>query len=60
MRSIIGRFILDTSAATAIEYGIIAAGIAVVIVGSVNSLGLMIRSDFDSLSNGLNGGGGPM
>ncbi len=39
MTSIIKSFIKDESGATAIEYGLIAAGIAVAIITAVNGLG---------------------
>ena len=39
MRKSITRFIRDESAATAIEYGLIAAGISVAIIATVQALG---------------------
>jgi pilus assembly protein Flp/PilA len=39
MKKFLSRFVKDESGATAIEYGLIAAGIAVVIIGAVNLAG---------------------
>ena len=43
----------DESAATAIEYGLIAAGIAVAIIAVVNGLGTKLKSTFSSISTQL-------
>jgi pilus assembly protein Flp/PilA len=47
------RFIRNESAATAIEYGLIAAGIFAVIVGVVTSVGGQLTTTFTNVSNGL-------
>jgi pilus assembly protein Flp/PilA len=47
-------FLKDTSGATAIEYALIAAGISVVIVNAVNSLGVKVTGLFTKVNNGLN------
>jgi len=47
------RFLDDESAATAIEYGLIAAGIAVAIITVVGTLGTSLNSTFTSISNAL-------
>jgi pilus assembly protein Flp/PilA len=47
------RFAKDKSAATAIEYGLIAAGIAVAIIAVVNNVGTQLNSTFSSLSTQL-------
>ena len=39
MKNLIARFVKDESGATAIEYGLIAAGIAVAIITAVNGVG---------------------
>ena len=39
MKNIIARFFVDEFAATAIEYGLIAAGISLAIIAAVNGLG---------------------
>ena len=51
--SIIKLFFKDESGATAIEYGLIAAGIAVAIIGVVNGLGTKISSNFEAISTSL-------
>ena len=48
------RFFANESGATAIEYAIIAVGIAVVIVAAVSSIGSSVKNSFTSASNGLN------
>ncbi|MCW5689238.1 MAG: Flp family type IVb pilin [Pseudolabrys sp.] len=47
------EFLADQSGATAIEYGLIAAGIAVVIIVTVNSIGTKLNTSFDSISTQL-------
>lgn len=50
----LGRaFLKDETAATAIEYGLIAAFIAVVIISSVRNLGLRIANKFNIVNNAL-------
>jgi pilus assembly protein Flp/PilA len=46
-------FLRDTSGATAIEYGLIAAGISVVIIATVNGLGTTLSATFSNLSTQL-------
>ena len=46
-------FLKDESGATAIEYGLIAAGIAVVIIAAVNTVGSKLNSTFTSIANQL-------
>ena len=46
-------FLKDESGATAIEYGLIAAGIAVAIIGVVNTLGSKLNTTFSSVSTQL-------
>jgi pilus assembly protein Flp/PilA len=46
-------FLKDESGATAIEYGLIAAGISIVIVASVNAIGTSLNSRFDTISTQL-------
>jgi pilus assembly protein Flp/PilA len=52
------RFIKDESGATAIEYGLIAALIAVVIIGAVQALGTNITTQFQAIATAIGGGGG--
>ena len=47
------RFMNDESGATAIEYGLIAAGISVVIIGSVNLIGGKLDTAFKSIDTDL-------
>jgi pilus assembly protein Flp/PilA len=53
MKSLFSRFVSDESGATAIEYGLIAAGIAVAIITVVNGLGTKLTSTFTSVENAL-------
>ena len=46
-------FLRDESGATAIEYGLIAAGISVVIIATVNAIGTTLNAKFDSVSTQL-------
>ena len=52
--TLIGRLWKDESAAAAIEYGLIAAGIAVAILAAVIGLGSELNSTFTSVNNALN------
>jgi pilus assembly protein Flp/PilA len=53
MSRIITRFIKDESGATAIEYGLIAAGISVAIIAVVQGLGTNLKSTFGSVQTAL-------
>ena len=46
-------FLRDQSGATAIEYGLIAAGISVVIITVVNTLGSQLKSTFTIITSDL-------
>ncbi len=46
-------FLRDESAATAIEYGLIAAGISLAIIAVVSNLGTKLKSTFSSISTQL-------
>ena len=46
-------FLKDESGATAIEYGLIAAGISVMIIATVNAIGSILHSKFQYLSEQL-------
>ncbi len=48
--SIVSRFLRDESGATAIEYGLIAAGIAVAIIAAVQAVGTSIDAAFNKVS----------
>jgi pilus assembly protein Flp/PilA len=47
--SLAKRFLNDESGATAIEYGLIAAGISVVIIVAVNGIGTKVNTAFTSV-----------
>jgi pilus assembly protein Flp/PilA len=49
MRVLVQRFLNDQSGATAIEYGLIAAGISVAIITVVNGLGSKVSGTFSSI-----------
>ena len=53
MCRLLARFLKDQSGATAIEYGLIAAGIAVVIIAAVNTLGGKLSTTFTNISTQL-------
>jgi pilus assembly protein Flp/PilA len=46
-------FLADESAATAIEYALIAAGLSIVIVAAVNGIGTQLNTTFTSVSTQL-------
>jgi pilus assembly protein Flp/PilA len=54
MKSLVSRFLKDESGATAIEYGLIAAGISVAIIAVVQGLGSKLNTTFTSVQNALN------
>jgi len=53
MKSLVKRFAKDESGATAIEYGLIAAGISVAIITVVQGLGTKLNSTFTSVAGAL-------
>ena len=53
MNKLISRFVRDESGATAIEYGLIAALIAVVIITALTTIGTKLSATFTSVSNKL-------
>jgi pilus assembly protein Flp/PilA len=53
MKALIKRFTEDESAATAIEYGLIAAGISLAIIVAVNSLGTTLSGVFGKVNTKL-------
>jgi len=46
-------FLKDETGVTAIEYGLIAAGISVVIIATVNTIGSTLNGTFNSISTQL-------
>ena len=55
MQTIIKRYFRDESGATAIEYGLLAALIAVVMIVAVTSVGTEVSGTFDTVATGLQG-----
>lgn len=55
MKTLFARFLKDESGATAIEYGLIAALIAVVAIGAMTQIGTGLDATFNSVSEELNG-----
>ena len=53
MKVVFQKFLADESGATAIEYGLIAAGIAIAIITAVNGVGSKLSSNFNSISTSL-------
>jgi pilus assembly protein Flp/PilA len=57
MKALVEKFLKDESGATAIEYGLIAAGIALAIIAVVGRLGTTLNGVFNSIDTGLKAGG---
>jgi pilus assembly protein Flp/PilA len=53
MRDFVSNFGRDESGATAIEYGLIAAGIAVAIIAAVTAVGTALNTTFTSVQTNL-------
>jgi pilus assembly protein Flp/PilA len=53
MKDLLARFAKDESGATAVEYGLIAAGISVAIIAVIQGLGNNLKTAFSSLSSTL-------
>ncbi|MFN3390067.1 MAG: Flp family type IVb pilin [Allosphingosinicella sp.] len=53
MKATLARFAKDNSGATAIEYGLIAAGIAAVIILAVNALGTSVNAAFGRVNSNM-------
>ncbi len=53
MKNLVLRFAKDVSGATAIEYGLIAAGISDAIIAVVNGLGTKLNTTFSSITTQL-------
>jgi len=53
MKNLISRFVRDESGATAIEYGLIAALISVVIIGVLTTIGGNLQTKFRSVAGAL-------
>jgi pilus assembly protein Flp/PilA len=53
LRRLISKFLSDQSGATAIEYGLIAAGIAIAIITAVNGVGTALNTNFKTIGTAL-------
>jgi len=52
------NFVKDESGASAVEYGLLVALIAVVIMGAVSTLGTTVKGMFEKVNNQISGAGG--
>jgi len=59
MKNLVSRFMKDESGATAIEYGLIAAGISVAIITVVQTVGASLVANFTTVSNALTAASAP-
>ncbi|WP_019172631.1 Flp family type IVb pilin [Pseudaminobacter salicylatoxidans] len=57
MKNIFARFMKDESGATAIEYGLIAALIAVVIIGAAGAIGTNLSDKFQTIADEISDAG---
>jgi len=53
MKNLVSRFVKDESGATAIEYGLIAAGIAIAIITAVQGVGGALKTNFTTIQTSL-------
>jgi pilus assembly protein Flp/PilA len=53
VKKLVAKFWADQSGATAIEYGLIAAGISLAIIAAVNGLGSTLNTKFSSINTSL-------
>ncbi len=53
MRTMLARFLRDESGSTAVEYTLIAAGIAIAILTALNALGGSLGALFDTIDGGF-------
>ena len=53
MKNLLSRFVKDQSGATAIEYGLIAGLISVVIIGTVTTLGTNMKTNYGTIGTAL-------
>lgn len=53
MKALLKRFAADTSGSTAIEYSLIAAGIALAIIAAVQGVGTKLSANFDNIKTQL-------
>lgn len=55
MKNLIARFVKSESGATAIEYGLIAALVSVVIIAAITTMGSNLTGVFNSIATSLGG-----
>lgn len=53
MKNLLVRFVRNESGATAIEYGLIAGLIAVVIIGAVTAVGTDVKAAFQKIADSI-------
>ena len=53
MKTMLKKFIADETGATAIEYGLIAAGISLAIIAVINGLGTKLNTKFTAINSSL-------
>ena len=53
MKNLVSRFVKDESGATAIEYALIATGIAIAIIAAVNGVGSALKTNLGVISTSL-------
>jgi len=58
LRTYLRALVKSERAATAVEYGIMVALIAVVIIGAVTAIGLALQGKFNQVAGAVGGGGG--
>ena len=56
MKSLLQRFVRDESGATAVEYGLVAAGISVAIIAVLNTLSGQLKNAFYNMTDVLKAG----
>ena len=59
MKAKVSAFLRDESGATAIEYALIAAGIAIAIIGAVNGVGAALQGKFNDMKTAVTTGKAP-
>ena len=57
MKNFASRFLKDESGATAIEYGLIAALMAVIIIAGISAIGGQLKTKFDTIASNIGGAG---
>jgi pilus assembly protein Flp/PilA len=53
MRQLVSKFLTNQSGATAIEYCLLAAGLSIVILAAVNTIGTTLNTNFTSVNSSL-------